>query len=75
VARAHPHRTAKIDNDKRKEKQYCMRFVTSLRPSFFIGVARKGNDAQHKAGLRRAYQSAFCPDDKKQNSRSRFNLP
>jgi len=49
--------------------------MTSLRPSFFIGVASKGDDAQHKAGLRRAYQSAFCPDDKKQNCRSSVNSP
>src|ERR1700694_1161019 len=33
--------------------------------SFLISVHRSSNDAQHKARLRRAYQSRFCADDKR----------
>ena len=50
VAKTHPQQSAKIHNDKREKKQYCIRFVEMPRPSLF-SRCDGGQSTQHKGTL------------------------
>ncbi len=52
VAKTHPQQSAKIDNDKREKKQYCIRFVEMPRPNLFSRCdGGGGQSTQHKGTL------------------------
>jgi len=68
VASAQPQRSARSDADNLKEKGHDIGLVIlqSGGPTFPCTRRRRGRGAQPKGRLRRAYQSAFCQDDKEE---------
>src|SRR6266536_2155003 len=76
VAKMHPLQSAKIDNDKRGKKQYCIQVVEMARPNLFSRAVAAWPEHLTQGDACVAHTKAcFCLDDKQKFSNPSFILP